>query len=569
MATINTVGRDEAGDGLIMGDSNLNVPFAFPNSPGPLSCSGPLQLCSDIQPADSIVDTTLSDTTEWLKNASLPAEFDASFLLPLPFIDFSGCSEGSLMQDSTDSTATSSKSMPPEDKVVFEEAVIAYSTTLGSWKPSDEDYLATARTSLYIPLDEQSQLGEGLSHFNPAVISGYLSSARRDEIIVAMIDGAQTAHSLQAIRMFPSAAILDKFLKVFLTTQETNPSAFIHIATFDPSTCSLSLLIACIVAGAASSSRTFTRKFGLGLFDMLRLHLAASGERKNILTRDLSYVQSLMILSETGLWSGDKRISEISDFLSELTASMLRNAGLFTQHTYSHPSLMLDRPPSELDEAWRRWARQESLKRTVFRHLLQCTQRSVVRNVPAQMSPLEVSTPIPEDCRLWFAKSATDWKSLYQNHQPRSAERRMTITDCLSDIRSINLLSSLQASNLSKLSLLYSFLSLLVGDRRRSAIFHKNQDSGWSFTDVTRSPDDSNLIFLFNELRDMIEGDPGTVESPILTFMVEFNMLYSAIPRHLRDSLLANGKQTSASDVFSQLQEWQQSRSSRNAQIST
>ncbi|KAJ4041385.1 hypothetical protein NW753_010796 [Fusarium oxysporum] len=318
MATINTVGREEAGDGLIMGDSNLNVPFAFPNSPGPLSCSGPLQLCSDIQPADSIVDTTLSDTTEWLKNASLPAEFDASFLLPLPFIDFSGCSEGSLMQDSTDSTATSSKSMPPEDKVVFEEAVMAYSTTLGSWKPSDEDYLATARTSLYIPLDEQSQLGEGLSHFNPAVISGYLSSARRDEIIVAMIDGAQTAHSLQAIRMFPSAAILDKFLKVFLTTQETNPSAFIHIATFDPSTCSLSLLIACIVAGAASSSRTFTRKFGLGLFDMLRLHLAAS---------------------------------------------MLRNAGLFTQHTYSHPSLMLDRPPSELDEAWRRWARQESLKR--------------------------------------------------------------------------------------------------------------------------------------------------------------------------------------------------------------
>ncbi|KAK7585719.1 hypothetical protein V3481_012005 [Fusarium oxysporum f. sp. vasinfectum] len=325
MATINTVGRDEAGDGLIMGDSNLNVPFAFPNSPGPLSCSGPLQLCSDIQPADSIVDTTLSDTTEWLKNASLPAEFDASFLLPLPFIDFSGCSEGSLMQDSTDSTATSSKSMPPEDKVVFEEAVIAYSTTLGSWKPSDEDYLATARTSLYIPLDEQSQLGEGLSHFNPAVISGYLSSARRDEIIVAMIDGAQTAHSLQAIRMFPSAAILDKFLKVFLTTQETNPSAFIHIATFDPSTCSLSLLIACIVAGAASSSRTFTRKFGLGLFDMLRLHLAASGERENILTRDLSYVQSLMILSETGLWSGDKRISEISDFLSELTALVTKS----------------------------------------------------------------------------------------------------------------------------------------------------------------------------------------------------------------------------------------------------
>lgn len=48
-------------------------------------------------------------------------------------------------------------------------------------------------------------------------------------------------------------------------------------------------------------------------------------ERENILTRDLSYVQSLMILSEIGLWSGDKRISEISDTLSELAASVIRS----------------------------------------------------------------------------------------------------------------------------------------------------------------------------------------------------------------------------------------------------
>ncbi|EXA30596.1 hypothetical protein FOVG_18051 [Fusarium oxysporum f. sp. pisi HDV247] len=363
IAPTNTVARDENRGGLIMDDSYAKVTFAFPNSPISLGNSGPSQLYGDIQPVDNLADIPLTDTTEWLRNASFHAEFDASFFLPLPFIDFSGYSEGSLMHDSTDLTAISTKSLPLQDKTGFEEAVIAYRTTLGSWKPTHEDYLAAARASLYVPLDEKVRVGEGLGYLNPAVIGGCLSSVRRDEIIVAMIDGTQTAQSLLTVRMFPSAEILDKFLKVFLTNQETSASAFIHISTFNPSTCSLFLLIACIVAGAALSPSPSARKFGLGLFDVLRLHLAASAERENILTRDLSYVQSLMILSETGLWSGDKRISEISDVLSELTASMLRHAGRFTQHTYVSPTLMLEGPRNELDEAWRRWTQQESLKR--------------------------------------------------------------------------------------------------------------------------------------------------------------------------------------------------------------
>ncbi|PNP74825.1 hypothetical protein FNYG_11839 [Fusarium nygamai] len=287
MARTIPVAGDEDREGLMIENKDPDVDFAFSNSHLSLDCSRPLQLCSDIQSTD-IIDTTLSDTAGWLKNASLHAEFDPSFLLPLPYIDFSGYIDGTLLHDSTGLIATSSEGLPPEDKLGFEEAVISYNTTLGSWKPSNEDYLASARAALYVPLDEQLHLAEGLGHLNPSVIRGSLSSARRDEIILAMIDGGQTAHSLQAIRMFPSTETLDKFLKVFLTTQETDASAFIHIATFDPSTCSLHLVIACIIAGAASSSRPSARKFALGLFDVLRLHLAASGERENTLTRDLS-----------------------------------------------------------------------------------------------------------------------------------------------------------------------------------------------------------------------------------------------------------------------------------------
>ncbi|CAG2011807.1 unnamed protein product [Fusarium graminearum] len=514
---------------------------------------------------DNVGDILLTDTTEWFKNLSFHAEFDTSFLLPLPFIDLSGFSDEILVENPTDLTTMSSESMLPQEKTIFDEAVIAHSSTLGSWKPTHEDYLGAARASLYVPLDEQVLLEEGLGHLNSTVIGGCLSSARRDEIIVAMIDGTQTAQTLLAVRMFPSVEILDRFLKLFLTSQETSALAFIHIPTFDPSTCSLSLLMACIAAGATLSPIASARKFGLGLFDVLRLYLAASAEKQNTLTRDLSYVQSLMILSETGLWSGDKRISEISDFLSELTANMLRHAGRFVQHSYLNPILMLEGPLGELDAVWIRWAQQESLKRSVFRHLLQCTQRSVLKNMPTQMSPFEVSTPIPEDCRFWYAKSAVEWKSLYQGHRSCSAERRMSLADCFSDMQSIDLLPWSQSLKLSILLMIYSFLSILVEDRRRSVLFHKKRDSGWSFVDITQPPGDSHLVFQFNELRNAIERDHATAGSAVLTFMVKFNILYSATPRYLRDSFLTYGKQASGSDVFYKLREWRQSRSSRSA----
>ncbi|RGP64191.1 cytochrome p450 [Fusarium sporotrichioides] len=358
IAPISPVARDENSGDL------TNTTFAFPDSPVSLGPSILPQPCSDVQSINSFTDIPLTDATEWLKNAPLHAEFDTSFLLPLPFFDLYGSTEETPIEGLTDVSNTSSKILLPQDKAGFEEAVIAYKTTLGSWKPTGEDYLAAARASLHVPLDEQVRLGDGLGHLNSSVVHGYLSPARRDEIIVAVIGGTQTAaQSLLAVRMFPSAEILDKFLKIFLTDQETSDSAFIHIPTFDPSTCSLSLLIACIAAGAASSPNPSARKFGLGLSDVLRLYLAASAEQENILTRDLSHIQSLMILSETGLWSGDKRLSELSDFLSELTTSMLRHAGRFLQHSYLSPTIMLEALQSELDDTWTKWAQQESLKR--------------------------------------------------------------------------------------------------------------------------------------------------------------------------------------------------------------
>ncbi|KAH7215505.1 hypothetical protein DER44DRAFT_806577 [Fusarium oxysporum] len=432
------VPTEEDGGGLIMGDSDATIGFAFPNSPLSLGHPGSSQPRGEMQPEDNLGDILPADTTEWLKNAPLHAEFDQSLLFPFSLIDFSGFSEAIQMHDSTDLADITSKTLQPQDKTVFEEAVIAYNTTLGGWKPTPEDYVAAARASLYVPLEEQARLLEDLCHFNPVVIDTCLSAERREDIMLAMIDGTQTAHSLLAVRMFPSAEILDKLLKAFLSTQETSALAFIHLSTFDPSTCSLHLLIACIVAGAALSQSPSARKFGLALLDVLRLHLAAS---------------------------------------------MLRHGGRFAQHAYLNPGLMLEEPRGDLDEAWRSSAHSS------------------------------------------FASSS------------KSAQ----------------------------LSMLYSFLSMLVDDRRRSVLFHKQRDSGWSFTDVTRSDNHSDLVYLFKELRDVIEKDPIATRSVHVTFIVEFNILYSATPRYLRDFLLTDGKQAPAPEAFSQLHEWQQSRASRSA----
>ncbi|KAH7557900.1 hypothetical protein BM1_05172 [Bipolaris maydis] len=514
---------------------------------------------------DQSFDASLIEATDWLRSSSCSADLDPSFLLPASSFGLRHSHGNIKIGDMATPTMPTPESLFDQDKARFEKALETHVTNLGSGKLTSEDCLATSKAAMCIPIPSSDLTNDALGHFDPKVIDGTLSSSQRDEIIIAMSEGSTSSQALSTVRAFPPVEALDKLIRVFLTREKNLDLDFVHLPTFDISGCSLYLLISCIVAGASSSPTRSVRKFGLGLYDISRYHMLRMAEHDNRLYRDISYIQSLSILSEVGLWSGDQRISEQSDISSQIVASALRNWGCFSQDAYVDYATDMSSTAHDLDKAWREWAKQESLKRTTFKQLIQCTQRSVVRKIPPQISPFEVHTPLPGDAQSWSANSAIAWKNLYARHQSTSPKKTMNLLDAFAKIPALEIPSPPYNIKAVDLCLLYTFLSMLVEDYRQVHAFQGRRDFGWSFNDYSQVPMLNRQVSLYSELRHSINADPYRSSSAVVAFMFDFNILFSSTPLHLSDTLLNYTKRHSSTEIFLQLREWQQTRSSRRA----
>lgn len=166
-------------------------------------------------------------------------------------------------------------SLTSNEAAVSSEAVKAYDHALGNWRPRPKDFLTQDIMSLSISPKEQTSMKGHMGYFDPTVIPDQMPSARRDEMVIIASHCFATSRSTQPIPCFPSVEILDELLKIFLTAQKDQPMSFIHIPHFSASNCEISLLMACIAAGAASSPNLTAHRFGLALVEVLRRDLPA------------------------------------------------------------------------------------------------------------------------------------------------------------------------------------------------------------------------------------------------------------------------------------------------------
>ncbi|KAI3578698.1 hypothetical protein IWW34DRAFT_737944 [Fusarium oxysporum f. sp. albedinis] len=447
---------------------------------------------------------------------------------------------------------------------VSAEAVRAYDNTLGNWYPRPKDYLAPDKASISIAPDVQKAMLGCLGNLDPGVINHRLSAARRDEIVVVVAGRFSAGQTLQAVPNFPSVEILDELLKIFLGTQRGPLTSMIHLPTFNPDNCDLWLLMTCIASGAVTSPNLAAHKFGLALLEVLRWYLPAMADKDNSLTRCLSFVQSLVMSSDIALWSGDKRKSEISDIVTEFAATMIRHARRLSGASYSLIVPKTNEAPPQLDETWRRWIEQESTKRTVYGYLMRCTQRAILRNTVVTVSCTEISVPFPEQDRLWFANSATEWASIHSELQNRGDNRRTSLGDVLSRPTSLRTLPMLQDASLARLIMIYSLTSMLVEDRRRSRLFNM-QGEGYCTNGLSSPSAIGHIALLIDELYGTIDRDNQHHGSSVEAFMLEFYGLYSTTPNYLAEALLGNERFVSAHDAVRCLREWRQTRQARSA----
>ncbi|KAL4864251.1 hypothetical protein BDV12DRAFT_201290 [Aspergillus spectabilis] len=255
----------------------------------------------------------------------------------------------------------------------------------------------------------QSLRGLGMG---PGPDNNSLDLSSRDKILSIVLSQMPQPFSLNAAS-FPSPELLDRLIRYFLTVPFSTAGAWIHRSTFSPKKSRPELLLAMAAAGAVLTPDSALRKLGFAMQEVVRHQLPTMFEADNTLIRDLELHQAFLLSLEISLWSGNSRKMEISESIRHPLITMLRRRGRFDAARYPAITVLSADTGQSLDDKWRFWVREESIKRLVY-HLWQYdAQCSMVILTSPLISYAELSLPLPASPSLWNAPNAEQWRDLF------------------------------------------------------------------------------------------------------------------------------------------------------------
>ncbi|KAH6099556.1 hypothetical protein HBI69_229430 [Parastagonospora nodorum] len=261
-------------------------------------------------------------------------------------------------------------------------------------------------------------------HSSSIVIPGRLSQQGRDRIYHLVL---KTAHSQVSISSFPSADCLDKLIKVGIA-KRTEADAWIHPYTFDAEASRPEFLTALVVAGCICFGIPSVNKTGLVLQEIVRVALRELAEHDNSTTRELQYLQAMMLWLDIGAFCGFRRKMEIAESSLQVLVTALRRAGRFDNVRYPDTLPQMHNEGEELDRRWRSWVELESHKRLVYHLFEHDIYMTVINHRQPLISCAELTLPLPASEILWLAPSAVIWKArILNNSSPTERPSMRTI----------------------------------------------------------------------------------------------------------------------------------------------
>ncbi|KAK3940047.1 hypothetical protein QBC46DRAFT_354455 [Diplogelasinospora grovesii] len=309
------------------------------------------------------------------------------------------------------------------------------------WNPSRTDTAYTEQTNLPLPSREAhgTQMDEGGRRVD-RVVKERLHTSGRDKILAIVLSTCRNDNTMTRVASsFPSAEVMDSWIHIFLASHLCQVSAWIHYGTFSLNTQWPEWLAIAASAGAVLAPVPTLRRFGFALQEAVRVTIPSRFEENNKTIADIGLVQSLMLVQDVGLWSGNRRKMEIAECHLSIPIAMMRYRGKFQRSTY--PNIVLD-PSDEgqvLEEKWKRWCELESWKRLVFHAYLRDAQVSMTQFCNPGMSYAELTLPLPCSKELWFARTAEEFKIRYLESGAGEGKRPPSLGDLFRDI---NLLSA-------------------------------------------------------------------------------------------------------------------------------
>ena len=173
-----------------------------------------------------------------------------------------------------------------------------------------------------------------------------------------------------------------------------------------------SLLVLMMIAqGAANIPDSEARWLTGGLTEACRISLFDLIEKNIIMSGDPIVLHSALLFTVQAAWSGDKWQMDIAMGQRGMYSSMLRHSGVLDNRPT--PAQSSERRASN-DHLWGEWIQNESRSRLVYSWAMVDQDLSLFHDTAPLFSVTEFATPMPDADRLWHAKSAAEWSSIFE-----------------------------------------------------------------------------------------------------------------------------------------------------------
>lgn len=226
------------------------------------------------------------------------------------------------------------------------------------------------------------------------------------------------AHGGSNFVLLPPARVLEYFLRSYANCSERyypltsrgilDANELMHC--YNDRAASL-LVLMMIAQGAMNIPSREARMLTGGLTEACRISLFDLIERNVIMSGDPIVLHSALLFTVQAAWSGDKWQMDISMGQRGMYFAMLRHSGVLENRSVAPTRL---EQHNNTDQLWTEWIQNESRSRLVYSWVMVDQDMSLFHDTAPLFSVTELAAPLPDADRLWEAKSAAEWSSIFE-----------------------------------------------------------------------------------------------------------------------------------------------------------
>ena len=218
--------------------------------------------------------------------------------------------------------------------------------------------------------------------------------------------------------LLPPARVLEYFLRSYANCSERyypltsrgilDSNELMHC--YNDRAASL-LVLMMIAQGAMNIPSVDARMLTGGLTEACRISLFDLIEKNIILSGDPIVLHAALLFTVQAAWSGDKWQMDIAMGQRGMYFAMLRHSGVL-ENRAAAPSPMEHR--NNTDQIWSEWIHNESRSRLVYSWIMVDQEMALFHDAAPLFSVTEFAAPMPDADRLWRARSAAEWSSVFE-----------------------------------------------------------------------------------------------------------------------------------------------------------